>query len=475
MSDAFTLPGFDPADGDPLLYRRAPGIRLSTGAAGEEGTEYFLRAPNGQLFVLAEQERFLWEALDGSRSFAAIEQAFRARFAIGLAGAAFAKFVGELLEAGAIERVESEPQVTRVTLAGPRVRKIELADDNAAAAEGGEMAAAPPDRASRGGPPAPMRLGFKAFKNPISYEFRNSGRILTALARAFWPIRYVCWLLAPMMIVAVMIIIKHQNQYLDDIATIYRTLPIWPCLWIAEHLTTWSARLAEGVVIYGFGGIVTHTHLRLFVLFIRLRFEEALVETMPRRQQLWIAASPLIWRLFCFSGCQFGWLEVRSTHPFFAQLLLIEGAMGMMSFFVSAMPMLPLYGYRFLTILLHQETLYGRAFRLLTIRLSGRPAPYSMTTAERWGLVSMAVGTALFGTLYIGNVLYQSDRQLVLLLNGFGGWIVLAIFASAGFYVWALFKFAGRIRALQRAARVRDGRRSDLQRNPDAVGSGADG
>jgi hypothetical protein len=470
-NDTSTLPGFDPADGRPLPYRRAPGMRLATGAEGEEGTEYYLRAANRQLFILAEQEAFLWEALDGSRSFAAIEQAFRARFAIGLASAAFAKFIGELLEAGALERVEPEPSAKRVTLAGPRMRKIELPDADTAAAtvEDGEVASPPPSRPAHPG----LRLTLRAFKNPISTEFRNSGRWLSAMARAFWPIRYISWALAPMVLIGILIIIKHEDQYLADAATIYSTLPIWPCLWIAEHITTWSARVVEGTVIYGFGGIVTHTHLRLFMMFIRIKFEEGLVESMPRRNKLWIAASPLIWRLFCFSACQIAWLELRSAHPFFAQLLMIEGAMGLMSFFVSALPMLPLYGYRFLTILLHQETLYARAFRLLAIRLAGRPAPYTMTTAERWGLLSMAVGTALFAILYVGNVLFQSNRQIALLLNGFGGWVVLAIMASTVLYFWSLFRFAGRVRALQRAARVRDGGRDIPPRAVDAGGSDA--
>src|ERR1044071_8928617 len=131
--------------------------------------------------------------------------------------------------------------------------------------------------------------------------------------------------------------------------------------------------------------------------------------------------------------------------------------MGLLTFAVTCCPFIPLYGYKFLATLLDQENLYGRSFKLLLLKLKGRQAPDAMTLAERWGLVFMAVGTAIISTVYVGHVLYTANVWTINTLHGLGAWFAIGILVLCGAYFFALWRFAARLRAMQRAARTGDG------------------
>ncbi len=478
MTDASAAPGFDPdgfdpSDRHPLPYRRVPGLRLSQAASSGEESEYFLKAPTGQLLVLRVQERFLWELLDGRSSFAGIESRFRARFGAGLAPAHFAKFLAELIELRAVEHIPGSEH--RALLATRNVKKIELVVDGPAEPEPGNwrteagIGAAAPRRGNasagrrRGGAMAGMGGGAagglrEGIKSLWSRRLGNPDRFLAALARVFWPIRYVAWLLIPFLAVAFLISIKHSDQYFADWTALITSIPQWPCLWLAEHVTTWSARIAEGVVIYGFGGRVQEASVKLFLgLFIRIHLDESSVKTMPRRQKLWIASSPLVWRLAIFAVSMPVWIMYRTSHPIASQIALFMAFMGLVTFIMCCCPLIPLYGYKFLSTLLDQENLYGRSFRFLLLKIKGRAAPDPMTLAERWGLVLMAVGTTLFSSLYLGHIFYSASVWTANNLNGVGGWFIVALLTAFVAYILSLWRFSRKLRAMHRAARVRNG------------------
>ncbi len=119
-------PEFDPDERRPLPYRRVPGPRLSIGGTDDE-PEYFLKVPGGPLLVLREQERFLWELLDGTPLFAEIGRRFQARFGARRAPDDFRTFIAELLAAEAVERIAE----------GESVRKIQLDSGNPATVPSG--------------------------------------------------------------------------------------------------------------------------------------------------------------------------------------------------------------------------------------------------------------------------------------------------------------------------------------------------
>src|SRR5512146_2856380 len=105
MTKRGSVPEFDRDDRRVLPYRRAAGARLTKGPPRDEGSDYFLKTPDGELLVLGEHERCLWEALDGASTFADIADKFEAQFGIDLGDAEFAKFLADMLDTGAVERL----------------------------------------------------------------------------------------------------------------------------------------------------------------------------------------------------------------------------------------------------------------------------------------------------------------------------------------------------------------------------------
>jgi len=78
---------------------------MTHGKKTEAGTEYFLKPSSGRLLKLGEHERFLWDRLDATRSFAEIKDEFRGHFGISLSAADFAEFLDELIDARAVVHI----------------------------------------------------------------------------------------------------------------------------------------------------------------------------------------------------------------------------------------------------------------------------------------------------------------------------------------------------------------------------------
>jgi hypothetical protein len=450
MSDTAAVPELDPDDPRPVPYRRASEARISTAQSTAEAAEFFLKTPGGALLALAEEEKFLWDALDGSRSFRQIERGFRARFQLALRPAQFAGFLAELVEAGAVEIV-AERERSPIDAAAVAPRRIVL--DTEPSPESGETGGERGEAAMRA---AGQRQGLRAgMKQLWSWPLGNPERLFDFLAAIFWPIRFGFWLLIPAVLVAFMISVKHSNDYWADWNSVILDIPLWPCLWLAEHVTTWTARTVEGMVIHGFGGRVKHCDMKFFLgIFIRINLDETSTRSMTRRQKLWIAASPLLSRLAFYAISMQVWVFYRPTHPLVADVAMFMAFMGLITFCTASCPLIPLYGYKFLATLLDQENLYARAFRFLVLRIRGRQAPGRMTLAERWGLVLMSVGTAVFTTLYIGHILYSANAYFVTNFGGFGSIFGVAILAGCALYFIALWRFSGKLRAMQQADRA---------------------
>ena len=459
MRSGSTVPGFDPNDPRALAYRQVPGARVSKGQTGKEGTDYFLKASSGQLLLLRDQEQFLWELLDGTNSFEEIERRFRSRFGVGLAAADFAAFIDELIEAGAIERIpEAEHRAMLPALGTTKARKIEfvaeaeaeaIPDDPRGATGGRERESGA--NASQAGDPG----DGESKRRPWQFTIGNPERAFDAAAAVFWPMRYLCWLLIPLVVIAFMITIKHWAQYLPDLTKLLIRIPQWFTLIATEHVISWFARLAQGVVIHGFGGRVKQLRVNFVLgIFPRLWIDESALRSMPRRPKAWIYATPLLFRLAVFAVGILVWILSRQTHPTGSQIALMIATFGLAGFMMSACPLLPLNGYRVLATLLDQEKLRERAIAYIKLRLRGRPAPEGITAAERWGLAFMAVGTVIVSSIYFGHILYGIEATAIEALNGFGVWVGIGLVIMAIIYAYSLYRYSGKLRAMHRAARV---------------------
>ena len=93
----------------PLPYRRRADVRESTTVDRQSGeVRHFLKTAAGELFILNEQDYFIWNALDGTKSFAELEVEFRARFRISFTQQDLAGFVNDLSSLGLMENLSDD-------------------------------------------------------------------------------------------------------------------------------------------------------------------------------------------------------------------------------------------------------------------------------------------------------------------------------------------------------------------------------
>src|SRR5260221_13138816 len=108
----------------PVPYRAAEGLRNTARSRGRGPRNYVVRAPNGEMCELGEEEHFLLTMLDGKRTFGQIEQEFRAHFDGNLSPQHFQSFIAELRSTGIIEPLDQRKPAAAPKEAPPQASSI---------------------------------------------------------------------------------------------------------------------------------------------------------------------------------------------------------------------------------------------------------------------------------------------------------------------------------------------------------------
>lgn len=433
----------------PLLYRRCEDVRETPLLDRQSSAiRFFLRTPEGEVFIVNEQDHFIWSQLDGTKTFAELESAYRDRFGLPFTRDDLAALIADLFPLGLIEQLSDEHGRLEALPAPP----VE----------------APPREAAAGGLSSgpvlyPSRLGWRARRRePFTIVVGNPDRLFRRLAAVFWPLRRAAWVLLPLTFMSILIMIKHSQQYAVDWLNIVANISWWPTLWVAEHVQNALTRVVEGIVVIGYGGQVLQYRIRAFMgVLLRAFIDESSLRTMPLRCQLWAHASTLLVRLTTFNVGIWVWVYYQQTQPFVSKVGLYCSVLGAFTLFITACPLIPQEGYHLIATALGRPDLMHRAWRLVGIRLQGRPAPADMSGGERWGMMFFGLGIALFSIGYVGYVWIGIDVTAVQAMGGFGALLVLAVFVLSGLYFYSLRKFAQKMRAMQSTAstRLRSGSR----------------
>ena len=85
------------------------------------------------------------------------------------------------------------------------------------------------------------------------------------------------------------------------------------------------------------------------------------IATLDRRGQLWVHAAPLIARLGLFCFGMLLWFTLRQSASSSAHLALVVGQIGLLAFLLTAQPLWPSDGYRWLVTYFGRPTLRAEA------------------------------------------------------------------------------------------------------------------
>jgi hypothetical protein len=334
----------------PVPYRAAEGLRINSLTKGVGGSRtYHIRARSGEPCQLGEEEYFIFTLLDGRPTFGDIEREFRTRFAGTLSRPQFQILMDELLAAGVIERVaddvsaeDDDLEVAPPTVIPSSVAPSSVASSSVAPRTGLRRI---PERAERAEVREPL-------EPPLTARAQHDGASLLPLfmllARLSSPLRFFAWLFIPASAVAGAMLYMNEGQVIRTLTGLAWTAPSVILTVLGAVLTTWLApRLAEGTAA-AFHGAPPETfrfHLTAGVL-PRFPVDRRQIATLPRKARVWSNAAALLTRLAMFILGMAFWGLYAASSTRFAVAALLFGEVGLWSFLLSIIPILPGAGKR---------------------------------------------------------------------------------------------------------------------------------
>ncbi len=207
-----------------------------------------------------------------------------------------------------------------------------------------------------------------ASKEPARLSFFNPNFILGVLAALTWPLKY---LVLPLLLVvagSVWLMYDQREILTHDVRGFDASVVSLIILGLV--IANFTSRLTQATLIRGFGGEVKEFGIALRFGIPRFFVDLGGISALGRRGQLWAQGVPLIWRLVLFCAGTVLWFLLREAAPALSHLALVVGQIGLLTFLLSAWPLLPSDGYRWLATYLARPTLRGDTIRAATGRSS---------------------------------------------------------------------------------------------------------
>jgi multidrug resistance efflux pump len=423
----------------PIPYRPTAGLRIKAGSREPGGSRtHFVRSRDG-LCQLGEEEYFVFTTLDGLTSFAEIEAEFRNRFAGDLSRPQFQALIDELLEAGIIEPVEPvapDEADAREPLPAARVAtKPNLSD--------GPSTREPPTVAGPAAAPEMARGGASLLP------------VFLVCARLGAPLRYFAWLVIPATTLAGALLFTGQSRLRDTVAAMWTgrplTLPEFAGLALLALVVPAIAK-ASAAAFHG----ASRQMFRLGAVARALPgapIDSAGIAALSRKGRVWSYAAPLVASLSLFAGGVLLWGVQEDASDKVAVAALFVGTLGLASFLLSAMPIWPGDGRRFIAAYVGERSARDRrlpraseAGSSVVAKSDGRASASNAESGFRVSAVAIDL-VAMAGAVVLAVAAYRGSAHP----NAAG--ILLAVaFAAALLWLWVARVTVGPLRPSARSS-----------------------
>ncbi|MCU0838483.1 MAG: efflux RND transporter periplasmic adaptor subunit [Rhodospirillales bacterium] len=258
--------------------------------------------------------------------------------------------------------------------------------------------------------------------------------LFAALYILLFPVKYLYWLLWPGLALAGLTVFHRWDDFAVSASRVFNSPSSITIALIGLLTVNLFSRLAQGMVVSRCCGRAPRLGVTLVFGFVpRFVVDLAGVRRLDSRDQARIYAAPLLARLAIFIAGVFAWAVYRHTGSALADGALLIGLIGLGAFALTASPLLPGEGLKWLSVRLGEPQLKAKAIAALTGR---------RTAAERRdGLDTSAL--ALFGgaivlstALFVLAMLVSAAVALETRLQGPG--VALFLGMLAAFLVWLL-------------------------------------
>jgi multidrug resistance efflux pump len=276
----------------------------------------------------------------------------------------------------------------------------------------------------------------------------NPAALLKLLYVMFYPLRFVLWALVPLLALAGMTLFQNWADLARDMGLLLADFSRLATLIVSLFTVNLVSRLAQGVAVTAWGGRVQALGLTLMLGVVpRFFIDQSAIAGLERRGQLWAHAAPLLARLGLFVAGVMLWAIQRDSGSMMAQYALLVGQFGLITFVLTALPLIPGDGMRWIATYLNEPRLLPKTALVLRHVLTGAPLPPIVGRADIVPLVVYGMGMVLTVTALALTFLIYVGLTLETELGGVG--VILFLGVLAAFVTWLL---ALRLSIVRRAA-----------------------
>jgi RND family efflux transporter MFP subunit len=184
----------------------------------------------------------------------------------------------------------------------------------------------------------------------------NPNALLGFIVAATWPLKHVFLPLLLAVPAVAWLTYQKSNIFGTDLRALDAS-DVGPVI-LALAIVSIICRLTQGALIRGFGADVKQFGIALTFGIPRFFIDFSGIRTLGRSGQLWVHCAPLIARLSIFCAFMLLWFGSRQSAPLLSHLGLITAQTGLVTFLLSALPLLRSDGYRWLVTYLGRPALH---------------------------------------------------------------------------------------------------------------------
>lgn len=260
------------------------------------------------------------------------------------------------------------------------------------------------NRQGRRGGSAPQGVADRRKGMFPQWKLADADRFVNITLRLVRPFRFLfIWSIPLLLVAAGFIFAKHTANFLSEFDRIVGALSFLTRVGVSLLTINLASTVVRGLTaanygmrIYGFGVRLILWLLPRFILGAKIEPDT------PRSSQAWVAASPLLVKLFLLGAGVLLWYVTRATDNSLSHFFFWLAAMAAGSFLLTAIPLFPAAGYQLLAIWTDEPNLRQKAVGSLKAGLTGKPLP----EGGGFSLALFGLCTLLFLGLIFGFVVY---------------------------------------------------------------------
>ena len=286
--------------------------------------------------------------------------------------------------------------------------------------------------APAGGPAATPEAPRQPFTWPLfapGPAFRAVGAALSPV----WPLRH---LVAPLALLATVIIAFNWYEFLAHVERVIVTLGFWQKILISMLTANLISKLITGITMSRLGADPPAFGVRLlFGLLPKFYVDRRPTKLLTLDAQRRCYAAPLMTKLALYAVGIFCWSMLHRTGSGAADMFLAIGVTGLGAFLFTANPLLPMDGCRWLSARVRRPRLRAHSFRLTYLLATGRKVPEGIDPREGAAMVLYAVAALAFTAFLLFFIVSTVAIALESQFEG-SGVVMLCLMVAMVTYFW---------------------------------------